>query len=83
MKIDVLLSNGELLTYYGKVRYSGGAAEIKTENPCRGIIVIPLAYIEEIKHEEIQPGRNNSKVQGGVECFTNSGGNEMPPCDSL
>ena len=83
MKIDVLLSNGELLTYYGKVRYSGGAAEIKTENPCRGIIVIPLAYIEEIKHEEIQPGRNNCKVQGGVECATDCRGNEMPPGNRL
>lgn len=52
MRIEVLLCHGEQLIYDGDIRYSGGAVEIKTKNPCRGVIVIPLAYIEEIRHEK-------------------------------
>ena len=51
MKITVLLSNGEALTYYGEMKITGGALEIKTENPQAGIIVLPLAYVEGYRKE--------------------------------
>lgn len=51
MKITVYMSNGETLTYYGQAKYTGGAVEIKTENPQAGVIVIPLAYVEEVRKE--------------------------------
>lgn len=52
MKITLLMVNGEALTYYGEMKYTGGSVEIKTENRQAGIIVIPLAYIEEIHKDD-------------------------------
>ena len=51
MKITVYISNGEALTYYGRMKITDGAIEIKTENPQAGVIVIPLAYVEEVRKE--------------------------------
>lgn len=51
MKITVYMSNGEALTYYGRMKITDGAIEIKTKNPQAGVIVIPLAYVEEVLKE--------------------------------
>lgn len=46
MKITVYMSNGEALTYYGRMKITDGAIEIKTENPQAAPVILPLAYVE-------------------------------------
>ena len=46
MRITVYMSNGEALTYYGKMKITDGAIEIKTENPQAAPVILPLAYVE-------------------------------------
>lgn len=50
MKIDVLLSNGELLTYYGEMKITDGIIEIKRENP-EPLVKIPLMYVDGYRRE--------------------------------
>lgn len=52
MKITVYMSNGEALTYYGKMKITDGAIEIKTENPQAAPVILPLAYVEGFCKEE-------------------------------
>lgn len=87
MKITVLLSNGEALTYYGQMKITGGALEIKTENPQAGIIVLPLAYVEGYRKEgadvqtDLRPGKGITATPGRAEECRYCGEDWMQPAD--
>lgn len=50
MRIDLLLCNGEILTYYGDMKITDGTIEIKRENP-EPLVKIPLMYVDGYRRE--------------------------------
>ena len=50
MRIDLLLCNGEVLTYYGEMKITDGAIEIKRENT-EPVVHIPLMYVDGYRRE--------------------------------